>query len=359
MEETTSLLSVPIGYQNGNGGSDESSSLRDDDPAYYNWRQYSPKGDNSKKCLPFLRWLVVGGASYAKQTDAELQRGLENLAQCLFLLRQYKNKYGTPFRGGPRDQKFVLRQVFKDLYAGGAPIWALAPVMEKASEGLTGHANISWLLMPRKAMFEDPWSGATSMITSERGFHMRKLDEMESVVVRLVSFSTNTRGANNVPARLPNLKELSKAAHNGSTRALGERDNKTNCDLDRERLAAKILSLASRSAGIFFFTNMREPESKGMTGVTLSPTQEEKTDRRLSYVESGDGFWLVSESERDLFSRLATVEALQALDQIRKDTKVLYPDWMLNLFRMLSSAGACGFWFHGSWQGEYQNPSCD
>lgn len=228
--------------------------------------------------------------------------------------------------------------------------------MQKASEGLTGHANISWLLLPRKAMFEVPWSGATSMITAERGFHMRKLDAMESVVVRLVSFSTNTRGANNVPARLSNPKELVQAANRGSTRVLGEKQ-RTTFESDRERLAAKILSLASGSESIFFFTNVNEPEHKGMTEATLSPNQEEKTDRRSSYVESGDGFWLVSESERDLFSRLVTVEALQALERIRKDTKVLYPDWMLNLFRMLSSAGACGFWFRGSWQGEGRTPS--
>ena len=37
-----------------------------------------------------------------------------------------------PAQGGQRDQEYVLREVYKDLYAGGTPIWALEPEIGRA-----------------------------------------------------------------------------------------------------------------------------------------------------------------------------------------------------------------------------------
>ena len=81
---------------------------------------------------------MVGGSKFApEQTDEELLDSLAGLARCLHLLREYLHLYDMPERGGARDQELVLKEVIRDLYAGGAPLWALEPGMQKAAEGLT------------------------------------------------------------------------------------------------------------------------------------------------------------------------------------------------------------------------------
>jgi hypothetical protein len=110
----------------------------------YNWRLYSPTGRNcvsranlfrSKVRLHhpvthsrrtflylqvnFFRWMMVGGVQYAKQSDEEMKLNVLELARCLVFLREYKQRFGMPQDGGPRDQEFVLRNVLQDLYAGG------------------------------------------------------------------------------------------------------------------------------------------------------------------------------------------------------------------------------------------------
>jgi hypothetical protein len=111
------------------------SSLGADDRAY-DWRLYIPV---HKTWSAMCRWLVVGGANKAKQlTNTQVQSNIGSLARCLVLLREYADRFDTPkphTRGGPQDQEFVLREVFRDLYLGGAPIWALESVMQKVSEG--------------------------------------------------------------------------------------------------------------------------------------------------------------------------------------------------------------------------------
>jgi hypothetical protein len=95
-------------------------------------------------------------------------------------------------------------------------------------------------------------------------------------------------------------------------------------------MAKMILHMASSAAGLFYFVNARG-------------YQEKKTANPL------DEFWVVSDDERELFSRLAAIEAIDMIKTIDSEQKELYPWWAIALFRVLSSAGACGFWFGGSW----------
>ena len=81
--------------------------------------------------------MVGGGAFAAPQSDDELERSLMSLSRVLTLLRHYLSVHGMPHKGGIEDQEYVLREITRDLYAGGTPLWALEPVMQKAAEGLT------------------------------------------------------------------------------------------------------------------------------------------------------------------------------------------------------------------------------
>jgi hypothetical protein len=75
---------------------------------------------------------------------------LPNLARCLVLLRRYLTHFGMPKQGGIRDRDYVLRRLVQDLYEGGAPIWALEPVLNQAAEGLHGSTDVNWCVLPRK-----------------------------------------------------------------------------------------------------------------------------------------------------------------------------------------------------------------
>ena len=365
--EGTALLSVPEGSDddNNNGSysdaltssssqrSNSSSSLR------YDWRIYAPKRSN-RRLIPLMRWCIVGGASYAQQSDELIQKNLRGLARCLVLLRQYQIQYGMPYRGGPRDQELVLREVYTGLFTGGAPIWAISPVLEKCVEGLTGKKNVGWLMLPRKAFAQDPSTGATYMFAATRKFDFSRLDAMEALAVRLCSFATNTRGANVVPARLPDPKELAKAAKDESAMLRGQRKYCDDSAADQMSLATEILSLAAKTESLFFLANMQadatDVQGKTTSEVTFSSSPPAKTvDRRELWARTcvtNDSFWKVTENDQELFSRLATVDALQKLDRIHKEYKALYPGWMWALFRGLSSSGASAFWFKGSWQGK-------
>jgi hypothetical protein len=95
-------------------------------------------------------------------------------------------------------------------------------------------------------------------------------------------------------------------------------------------MAKMILHMASSAAGLFYFVNARG-------------YQEDKTANPM------DEFWVVSDDERELFSRLAAIEAMDMIKKIDAERKELYPWWTIALFRVFSSAGACAFWFGGSW----------
>ena len=295
--------------------------------SHYNWKKYAP---SHFSILRFARWLMVGGSAYSKESDEELHHNLESLARCLLLLRKYEILFGMPEHGGPHDQEFVLREVCKDLYAGGTPIWALEPVMVKAAEGLTGKEGINFLLLPRKTFISEPSSGATSMFSTERGFCINKLDSMERVVVRLASFASNTNGFSNVPSRPPTPVELENAAQTGLASFA--------CDeTDREALAAEILALGSEAQGLFFFVN---------TITSLYDTMNSENDSAPSI----SSFWKVENSTCNLFSRLAAMDAMKSIEKIDDEKRVLYSPLMIIFFRLCSAAGACAIWFNGSWQ---------
>jgi hypothetical protein len=98
---------------------------------YRNWHR-STKGVGKS-----IQQMIKGARFSSEQSDEELHASLAGLARCLYLIREYLAHYGMPERGGPRDQEHVLREIIRDLYAGGVPLWALEPVVQKAAEGLT------------------------------------------------------------------------------------------------------------------------------------------------------------------------------------------------------------------------------
>lgn len=254
--------------------------------------------------------------------------------------------------------------------------------MQRAAEGLTGHPAVNWTILPRKAFMYHPVSGSTQMFKIQRGFCVQKVSDMEPVVVRLASFASNTRGVSNVPgmyqifvknifeitrknryrsynfhspsrilARFPDLKELRRVYRSESVRfgshfsygsygsnsdQNGSRDysvEETPAEAEkRENMAKTILDLASNAAGLFYFINAKPFEDSDK--VSKNPL---------------DKFWIVDEQERELFSRLAAIEALRKIEEIDTNQKELYPAWVIALFRVVSSAGACAFWFGGSW----------
>lgn len=62
---------------------------------------------------------MVGGSKFAEQSDEEVHVNVRDLARCLIFLREYKQRYGIPSEGDVKAQEFVLRNVLRDLYAGG------------------------------------------------------------------------------------------------------------------------------------------------------------------------------------------------------------------------------------------------
>ena len=293
----------------------------------YDWRVFAPA---QRGVVNFVRWLIVGGASKAQLSEEVAQKNLRSLARCIVQIREYGDRFGMPRQGGPKDQEFVLREVFRDLYGGGAPVWALESVMQKAAEGLTGDPGVNWLLLPRKAFMSGKSLG-TSMFKCERGFNIQLMDNMEKVATRLASFASNTKGFSNVPTSLPNHQELIKASRTASSRVLGESPQ------DSTKIAKEILSLASKAEGLFFFINKQRAEAiKTEAGPLRS---------------ADDAFWNINEREQEIFSRLATIEAMEAIKKMDDKKKDEYPWWLIVIFRIVASAGASGFWFGGSWHG--------
>lgn len=63
-------------------------------------------------------------------------------------------------------------------------------------------------------------------------------------------------------------------------------------------------------------------------------------------------FWTVEPSIREIFARLATIEAVSSLDALDKlpSSSVMYPKLCIAFFRAISAVGASGLWFKASWQ---------
>jgi uncharacterized membrane protein YjjP (DUF1212 family) len=270
----------------------------------------------------------VGGGSFAQLSDEDLVDNLAGLAQCLILLRSYLGYYGMPEKGGVKDQEMVLRECCKDLYAGATPLWALEYVMQRAAEGITGNRGVTWLLLPRKAIVFIPGTLTTTMFNMTRGFSICKMEAMEPVAVRLASFASNSSGTSNIPSRFPGPEEF-KQAHLTSGTSLHSL-SQTEAPGTPEELSEKILTLASQNSGLFFFVNSHEYEG---------------TIRN----DAIDNFWVVTDEEQELFTRLACIEAVKAIDAIDANESRLYKPWLVVVFRVVASAGACGFWFGGGW----------
>lgn len=249
---------------------------------YYDWRKYSPRG--CRNWIQFIRWLINGDTTRSslvvtspeQQMEQQFLHDLCCLYQCLSLLRHYVRTYGIPKQGNVSDQHYVLREVSRDLYTGGTPLWALESVMQRASEGLTGNPYVTWNFLPRHAYMYHSGSGSSSkstyhkkkkkkkkkmcsrnsmnhqssnydsyttrmnssdeeddynddddddyndapttstmMFKLERGFTIHRLDCIEPLVVKLASYASNTSGVCFAPytRRFPTSDEFNLTNH--------------------------------------------------------------------------------------------------------------------------------------------------
>ena len=269
---------------------------------------------------------IFGNEVDSKQYDRNLQTNLILIARALLLLRAYESQFEMPSQGASKDQEFILREINKDLYAGGTPIWVLAKAMVKAAEGLTGKRGVNFWLLPRKTLIFAPTSGATSMFSTTRGFNLYKLDRMEPVVIRLNSYASYSIWDR--PPRLPHPEEFRKAELAASSSFYLD----GTLTMEREQLAAEILDTVSKADNWFSFLNMKE-DSSDFDGVPDPP----------------DAFWEVAASTRELFYRLVAVEAIESINKVDALPMITYPFPVIAFFRMAAAAGACAIWFDGSW----------
>ncbi|KAG7368197.1 putative threonine/serine exporter [Nitzschia inconspicua] len=326
-ENETKITSVIFSPQS-QTGDDADDDLSSRSSGRYKWRKYAPSFSNPIK---FVRWLVVGGARFAPQaTETERMAGLGGLAQCIMLLRTYMNTYGMA-EEKEDDESQVLRELVRNLYKGGVPLWALEPCMQKVAEGLTGETNVEWFFLPRKTgVF---CSGRTRLFGITRGYDVSLLDATEKIATRCASYASNANSMSATPATFPNPKELNDLVPRGSFNSSFRMDSWGQVDERKksaDELGREILDLASRSNGLMYFINSR--------GYLQSTSDKDVDD-----------FWVVSGEERELFRRLACSDAKKMIQDMNKTRKELYPSWLLLLCRMMSGAGASAIWFNGSW----------
>jgi len=326
-----------------------------DDHRYYNWKHFFRNRDS---VFHFFQWLRGGKvqAKFAQQSDQEIRVNLWSLARMLRLLRLYDDNNDNSqnnqasrtnhdkLLGGPQDQAFVLREVTRDLYLGGCPLWVLPPVLTRAAEGLTGKRGVELALLPRKGFLYLPNTGVTALFQITRGFDIQRLTLAERTLVRLASFASNTRSVSSLPTRLPTPQELRQAVKN-------EWDMVPMEDLQQltqQEMVEQILELASTAEGLFFFINAQDrPVQEDLRNSAVRTTKRE-TPGILAEDAELDRFWLIEEPIRDLFSRLACKEAIQSIDRMDSRLRNLYGHWHL-VFRFFISAGSAGIWFNGSW----------
>lgn len=194
-----------------------------------------------------------------------------------------------------------------------------------------------------------------------QSFDLQRLDEAEAIMVRLASFATNTHGVASIATRLPKPSELASAMVSLSTTE-NEEDLET---MDQETMGNEILDLASESEGLFFYVNESLKRLKKKKQC-MNPSSPETVIHSNSHIENNSTndpelqqlqqqsvkeFWAVEDRVLELFQRLATIEAMAAIEKAdaNRSKNRLYPRWLLLVFRFLSSAGACAFWFSGSW----------
>jgi len=253
----------------------------------------------------------------------------------------------------------------------------------------------------------------TNMFKISPGFDIYTLGVVEQVAVRLASFASNTGSVERLTAAsfrvLPSKDELKvvqeqalqqliqeqeqREQYQDTHRLLEEEDYQqqhaspsttTSSPLKTEpELAHEILQLASSTYGLFFFLNnpklqqaaQRASESKTSTPASSASTSttfgessgdsgtSTNSNSNINAIhpstnnannhddEDDDQFWIVEDSIRDIFTRLATREAHDSMVQIRRSQTTnpqLYSHTMVSIFRILSAAGACAMWFGGS-----------
>jgi uncharacterized membrane protein YjjP (DUF1212 family) len=303
---------------------------------HYNWRTFW-KGGN---LLKFMRWLVAGTTADLSESDDEIRDNLQFFARILILLRDYHAEFGMPGKGGPVDQEEVIMNLTRGLAAGGTPIWALESVLQKASEGLTGNQGAEFFVLPRRALISDG-AGNTRLLRITRGYNVHLLNVMEQITIRLASFASNTSGVARLPTRMPSPEEFRLAQRAGTATEL-------NAPLNKKGMAREILDLASEHEGFFFYLNSHKKE---LVFEDDSKNGGDGGDAAVTggTIKESDRFWIIEDHLGELFTRLAAIEALEAIDKINQSDQRQYSRWVATLFKFLASACASGMWFHGSW----------
>ena len=275
-----------------------------------------------------------------KQHHVDAPTVLMRIARTVALLKEYKTKYRMPTGGDHRDQEFILREINKELYAGGVPIWVLADLLTRAAEALLGKPEINFWILPQKTVMFAPnsgTSGITSMFSTVRGFAMYRLDRMEPIAIRLASFASCSTSDPSQKMKSFHPDELRKAATTCSPTSLSSSSDSMfdegNVLQGREQLASEILHLASETQGWFSFLSCKN--------FTMDVDCEGDPINASFYADA---------SLRELFFRLVAQEAKESILQINRDPYVEYPILLIIFFRMASTAGACAFWFNGSWK---------
>lgn len=312
-----------------------SSIIRDGRKAYP-WKKYIP----SLNPIRFCSWLMQGFSPDSRLPISEVERNTIKTARMLSLLREYKERFGMPERGGVREQLWVLTELCTRLYSSGTPLWVLKPVMSKAAEGLTGSRFVDFVLFTRSGFIYSPSNNTTASFSMERGFDMRMMTFAERILVRLASFASNTRTVHSIKADIPKLSTLIKAARGQSVVFMGKSDR-------RHVLAKEILDLASEGIGLFYLT---QKDVRG-TGIRNELDSSDQSGSFGPINQEVKQFWTIDDSDREVFTRLVTMEAVSSLKAMSNlpPSTVVYPRRVILLFRTISAAGAAGLWFSASW----------
>lgn len=318
----------------------------------YSWRMHVPKGG----AMRFMQWLVTGHSSNnsTEPPAGVLKEKALQLVRTLSLLRYYQATYGLPSGGRTREQEFVMEELCKRLFNSGVPMWVLQPVLSICSTGLTGLTpGFEFFLLPTSGIIIPPQEAqgySTRFFSMRCGRTMYRLNMYEKVLARLASFSTNTRTITSVPDETLS-KLISQDLHIFDVQIDESNLRDTR---DKEAIAKEILDLASRGYGLFFLTRVQEIMAQ-QEGDADQNEEDENIDGRASReasVFSYHSFWKVDESIRELFRRLACIEAAECLDAIDRSPPLddVWPRRYVIAARALSSAGSSALWFAGSWQ---------
>lgn len=313
----------------------------------YPWKKFVPSIKNPKE---ICKWIIDGSSDKSKLADDEVEDNVIRLARLLSLLREYLSAFGMPDQGGPKEQIWVMTELCSQLYGSGAPLWVLKPVLIKAAEGMTGTRGADFILFTRSGIAHLPDSAITTTFPMDRGFNMSKMTYAERILVRLASFSSNTRAVHSVQSRSPKISELIKAARGQSVQSVVQSLGQSQ---RRQKIIGKeILDLASEGIGLFYLTN-QHADGYGDVKANLYERGDHShnsdvtsNDRNKDELEA---FWKVEPKICELFTRLATIEAVASLDALH-DIPKLYPKPLLILFQAISALGAGGLWFNASWQ---------